>query len=101
MIVNPPFINKLPKDYLHAKKIMRKLACKLESSYKTLLIFKPNKKDIVETIKNLIWLSNAIGQTDKTGEVNWPLMADGKINEIRKLLKTSYNLCLPKREENN
>jgi hypothetical protein len=84
VIVNPPFSNNLPEDYLAAKEEIRKLSCELESNYKKLLFFKPDRRKISESAKDLIWLSNAIGHKDKN--MNLPIMAAEKIDNIRKTL---------------
>ncbi len=88
VIVNPPFSEQLPQDYIVAKDEMRGLSCDLESSYKNLFfIFKNKEKEkiISDVAKDLIWLSNAIGRNDR--ELDLPLEAATKIDEIRKKLR--------------
>jgi len=91
IITNPPLSSGSSDDYIIAqddytiaKKEIRDLSCDLESTYKSLLIFKPNKKTIAKVVKDLIWLSNVIGQRYKN--INLPIKAAEKIDDIRKSL---------------
>jgi len=84
IITNPPLSSGSIDDYIIAQKEIRDLSCDLESTYKSLLIFKPNKKTIAKVAKDLIWLSNIIGQRDKN--INLPIKAAEKIDDIRKSL---------------
>lgn len=88
IIVNSPFLKQLPEDYFIAKKELRELSSELESSFKcTILYFrKKAKKRISVAAKDLIWLSNATGHRDETGNINVPLTANDKIKDIRKNL---------------
>ena len=89
VIVNPPFSDALPEDYLIAKQELRQLSCELESAYKMLPLHRHrrDKTKISEAVRDLIWLSNATGHKDNTGTVNVPLMANDKIKVIREKLK--------------
>ena len=89
-IVNPPFPipKQLSENYLIAKKELRELSSELQASYRcTVLYFhKKTKKRISIAVEDLIWLSNATGYRDETGNINVPIMANDKIENIRKNL---------------
>lgn len=91
VITNPPLPGKqLPENYSLAKKELRELSCELEALYKMLpfwLRFRFKKDHILKASEGLIWLSNATGYRDETGTVNLSLLADDKINEVRKNLR--------------